>query len=143
MDAKTFRKNKQPHILHMLMLRSEKPREAYAQSFALWQQATIEFTCHDHSIIASSRHINILLFFAHIPFVVNHTINATPTERLQHLQWLQFRGGRLIWVGGHFEKAMFSRGQNLLMQWFSTYFGPWTTLQKKLCDGPLCCADTL
>ena len=26
-----------------------KSREAYAQSFALWQQATIEFTCHDHS----------------------------------------------------------------------------------------------
>jgi len=26
-----------------------KSRSAYAQSFALWQQATIEFTCHDHS----------------------------------------------------------------------------------------------
>jgi len=25
-----------------------------------------------------------VLFFAHIPFVVNHTFNATPTERLQH-----------------------------------------------------------
>jgi len=24
-----------------------------------------------------------VLFFAHIPFVVNHTINATPPERLQ------------------------------------------------------------
>ena len=34
-----------------------KSREAYAQSFALWQQATIEFICHDHSIIACSRHI--------------------------------------------------------------------------------------
>ena len=32
---------------------------AYAQSFALWQQATIEFTCHDHSIIACSRHIYV------------------------------------------------------------------------------------
>ena len=29
-----------------------KSRAAYAQSFALWQQATIEFTYHDHSIIA-------------------------------------------------------------------------------------------
>jgi len=27
--------------------------------------------------------IYISLFFAHIPFVVNHTINATPPERLQ------------------------------------------------------------
>ena len=26
-----------------------KARGAYAQSFALWQQAIIEFTCHDHS----------------------------------------------------------------------------------------------
>jgi len=26
-----------------------------------------------------------VLFFAHIPFMVNHTFNATPTERLQ--QW--------------------------------------------------------
>jgi len=29
-------------------------------------------------------HICMVLFFAHIPFVVNHTINATPPERLQH-----------------------------------------------------------
>jgi len=26
----------------------------------------------------------MVLFFMHIPFVVNHTINATPPERLQH-----------------------------------------------------------
>jgi len=26
----------------------------------------------------------MFLFFAHIPFVVNHTIIATPPERLQH-----------------------------------------------------------
>jgi len=36
-----------------------KSRAAWAQSFALWQQATIEFTCHDHSIIACSRHIYV------------------------------------------------------------------------------------
>jgi len=30
------------------VLRS-KSRAAYTQSFALWQQATTEFTCHDHS----------------------------------------------------------------------------------------------
>ena len=39
--------------------------------------------CRDHSIIACSRHIYILLFFAHVPFVVNHTFNALPPERLQ------------------------------------------------------------
>ena len=26
-----------------------KSQATYMQSFALWQQATIEFTCHDHS----------------------------------------------------------------------------------------------
>jgi len=27
-----------------------------------------------------------VLFFTHIPFVVNHTFNATPPERLQHIK---------------------------------------------------------
>jgi len=36
-----------------------KSRAAYALSFTLWQQATIKFTCHDHSIIACSRHIYV------------------------------------------------------------------------------------
>ena len=56
---------------------------ACAQSFAPWQQATIEFTRCDHSIIACSRHIYILLFVAHIPFMVNHAFNVIPPERLQ------------------------------------------------------------
>jgi len=34
-----------------------KARAECAQSFTLWQQETIEITCHDHSIIACSRHI--------------------------------------------------------------------------------------
>jgi len=61
-----------------------KARAAFAQSFAPWQQATIEFTRRDHSIIACSLRVYILLLFAHIPLVVNHTFNATPPKRLQH-----------------------------------------------------------
>jgi len=76
------------HDLHILITAPfccvRKARAASAQSFAMWQQATIEFTCHDHSIIACLRHIYILLLFTHIPFMVNHTFNATPTESLQH-----------------------------------------------------------
>jgi len=34
-----------------------KNRAASAQSFTLWQQATIDITCHDHCIIACSHHI--------------------------------------------------------------------------------------
>jgi len=60
------------------VLRSESE-----QSFTLWQQATIEITCHDHSIIACSRRIYMVLFFAHILFVVNHAFSATPAEKLQ------------------------------------------------------------
>jgi len=60
-----------------------KSRAACAQSFALRQQATMEITRRDHSIIACSRHGYIFLFFAHTPFVVNHAINTTPPERLQ------------------------------------------------------------
>ena len=61
-----------------------KSRAACAQSFALWQQATIKFARRDHYITACSRHIYVLLFFAYIPFVVKHVFNATPPERLQH-----------------------------------------------------------
>jgi len=39
------------------MLRSES-----AQSFTLWRQATIEITCHDHSIIICSRPKSSTLF---------------------------------------------------------------------------------
>jgi len=37
----------------------------------------------DHSIIACLRHIYMVLFFARLPFVVNHTFNATLPDRLQ------------------------------------------------------------
>jgi len=60
-----------------------KARVASAQSFRLWQQATIEFIRRDHSIIACSRHIYMVLFFTHIPFVVNRAFNAPPPMRLQ------------------------------------------------------------
>jgi len=64
-----------------------KPERHVHKSFALWQQATMEFTCHDHSIIACSRHI-CMVFSTHIPFVVNHKFNATPPERLQQYSLL-------------------------------------------------------
>ena len=45
-----------------------KSRAASAQSFALWQQATIEITCHDHSYCLFAPHICMVLFFEQIPF---------------------------------------------------------------------------
>jgi len=86
-------KGRTRHELHILVAApfccDWKSRVACAQSFALWQQATIEITRRDHSI-ACSRHIHIFLFFAHILFVVNHTINTTPQASyymLGHLLW--------------------------------------------------------
>ena len=51
-----------------------------AQSFKLCQQATIEITRRDHSIIACSRHTYMVLFFAHIPFVVNRAFQRNVSE---------------------------------------------------------------
>ena len=65
---------------------NQKARAAIAQSYTLWQQATIEITCHYHSILACRATYVWVLFFANILFVVNRTFNATPTERLQHLE---------------------------------------------------------
>ena len=47
------------YFLYWYYCCDRKSRAAYAQSFALSQQATIEFTCHDHSVIACSRHIHV------------------------------------------------------------------------------------
>jgi len=60
-----------------------KAQAANMQSFTLWRQATIEITCHDHSIISCPLHIYVVLFFAHISLMVNLKFNKTPTERLQ------------------------------------------------------------
>jgi len=44
-----------------------------------------------YQLLARATYI-MVLFFTHIPFVVNHTINATPLERLQQqkLCWDDF-----------------------------------------------------
>jgi len=34
-------------------------------------------------LLVRATYMNGVLFFTHIPFVVNHTINATPPDRLQ------------------------------------------------------------
>ena len=41
--------------------------EACAQSFALWQQAAIETTRRDHSVIACSRHVYMDVILSSLP----------------------------------------------------------------------------
>jgi len=60
-----------------------KARAASAQSFTLWQQAIMEITRRDHSLLLVRAAYIWVLFVARIPFVVNRTFNATLTERLQ------------------------------------------------------------
>jgi len=48
----------------------------------------------------------MVLFFTHIPFVVNHTINATPPERMQQVDALivDGSGSRRKIVSARFSK---------------------------------------
>jgi len=64
-----------------------KARAASAQSFTLWQQATIEITRRDHSVIACSRHVCRVLFFAHIPFVVIFFTTVPPWKNCFDYPW--------------------------------------------------------
>ena len=81
---KFFRIKFNPKItLQNIMLLRSETRAACVQSFALWQQATIEIMRRNLSFIACSRHAYVLLVFTHIPFVGNLTNYAMPPERLQ------------------------------------------------------------
>jgi len=57
----------------------QKAQVASAQNFTLQQQATIEIT---QLLLVRTTYIRVL-FFAHIPFVVNRTFSTKPTKRLQ------------------------------------------------------------
>jgi len=56
---------------------------ASVQSFTLWQQATTEITRQFTLVLLVHATYIWVLFFSHILFVVNHTFNAMPMERLQ------------------------------------------------------------
>jgi len=72
-----------PHPGHSyIFLWSEIPIR-HVRKASHWQQATIEIMRCNLLYNCLSAPCIVLLFFAHIPFVVNHTINATPPERLQ------------------------------------------------------------
>jgi len=67
---------------NFLVLRSESPSDNCAKL------RTVEASNNrDHltrSLLLIRATYVWVLFFAHIPFAVNRTFNATPTERLQH-----------------------------------------------------------
>jgi len=61
-----------------------KSRAAYAQSFALWQQATIKFTCHDHSSRTLLLHSRTLLSHRSHVLCVKAELGTTFTSWSQH-----------------------------------------------------------
>jgi len=72
-SARSFCETCTWHGLHVLATApvccDRKARVACAQSFTLWQQATIEITRRDHSIIACSSHIYMgVVLHAHAAF---------------------------------------------------------------------------
>jgi len=78
-----------------VLLRSESPRSR-AQIFTLWQQATMEITCHDHPIIACSRHMYMGVILhahpvrgePHIQRNANREIATVPLWRLLKVTFL-------------------------------------------------------
>ena len=83
----------------LVLLRSKKKRAACAQSFALWQQAAIEFTCHDHSprtpvIMFNRSQVNIgkaytprsLCYCLFAPCTHIVVLRAHPVRRGSHIQ---------------------------------------------------------
>jgi len=60
-----------------IALRSESPSGKCAKLHTVATTNNRD-TCRNHSIIACSHHIYMVLFFAHIPFMVNRTFSATP-----------------------------------------------------------------
>jgi len=62
----------------LILLRSEIPSGIFAKLHTVTVHTPWSLY---HCLFAP--HVCMLLFFTHIPFVVNHTINATPPERLQ------------------------------------------------------------
>jgi len=76
-----------------------KSRAAFAQSFALWQQATIEITCHDHSlrtlvIMFNRSHVSIgrastprsLFYCLFAPHICGVVLHAHPVGGESHIQ---------------------------------------------------------
>ena len=77
-----------PHPGHStILLRSEIPSGMCAKLRTVAASNNRDHARNLSYYCLLAPHTCMVLFFTHIPFVVNHTINATPLERLQQVQW--------------------------------------------------------
>ena len=73
-------------VLHHILLRSEIPSGICAKLRTVAASNNRVHMPWSLCYWLFTPHICMVLFFTHIPFVVNHSINATPLERLQQYQ---------------------------------------------------------
>jgi len=78
-------------------------------------------------LLARATHV-MVLFFTHIPFVVNHTMNATPLERLQQCKSSAIGGGQNVWFLANnailFGKTLLKTQNDHVFQKFGGGHGP-------------------
>jgi len=68
-----------------VVLRSEIPSGTYAKLRTVAASNNRDHAPQSLLLLLACATYIMVLFFTHFPFVVNHTINATPPERLQQL----------------------------------------------------------
>jgi len=100
------------HDLHILVTApfccDRKSRAVSAQSFTLWQQATIEITRRDHSIIACSRHIYMGVILrahpacgeSHIQRNANREVTTVLVDFSKSFSW----GAKVVKFGSYYSK---------------------------------------
>jgi len=82
-----------PLCSSVALLRSEIPSGMCAKLRTVAARNNTVHTTRSLYYCLFAPRICILLFFAHIPFVVNHTFNVTPPERLQPVADTGWFGG--------------------------------------------------
>ena len=101
----------EPHRSHVLCVKAELGTTftSWSQHHLLRSEIPSGICAKLHTVAARNNRVHMpwslyyclfapriymVLFFTHIPFVVNHTINARPSERLQHYQ--EFRKKSIV-----------------------------------------------
>jgi len=93
-----------------------KSQAACAQSFTLWQQATRDHAPQSLLLLLARATYIMVLFFMYIPFVVNHTINATPRNSCNNIpSFLQRTTSHALCVKAELSTTSTSWSQHLFV----------------------------
>ena len=125
---------------------------ASAQSFTLWQQATMEITRRDHSIIACLCHKIWVLIFMHILFVVNHTFNCrlhiqrqpTGCNSTKKEKMIALQNSADVWISKshNTDDIMINKNNKRDMSWTSIWTKEWNwsvSMEQAIFCSIFCC----